>query len=116
MNDYLGETTTQNITMPRGDSRAYTVTLKDEAGVQIPFTAGDSVFFTAKLDLSVEVPDVLIEVTTFTDDSAVIHFVPSDTDSLDPGVYAYDIQWNTGTDKYTIIKGFLNIEEDVTRD
>ena len=116
MNNYLGEITTQNITMQRGDSKSYTITLKDGDGVQIPFTTGDSVFFTAKLDLSEETPDISVEVTTFIDGSAIIYLVPSATDSLAPDTYNYDIQWNTGTDKYTIIKGFLRIEEDVTRD
>lgn len=114
--DYLGQITEQNIVMQRGDSKSFTVILKDSNGTQIDIESGDSIFFTAKLDRSQETPDIEKEVNAFTDGTAIVYLTPSDTNDLDPLTYYYDIQWNTGTDKYTVIRGKLKIEEDVTRE
>lgn len=113
---FRGETTEVNFVMQRGDSKTYTLHLTDSAGDQIAITNGDVVYFTAKQNLSSSEADIEIEVTTFSAGDAQIDLVPSDTDSLTPGTYLYDIQWNTGSDKYTVLKGKLKIEEDVTRE
>lgn len=114
--DYLGEITEQNFVMQRGDSKSWTITLNDANGDQIVLTTGDEIVFTAKKLKTQETPDIEKSVTTFNDGSAIVYLVPADTDDLDVATYQYDMQWNHSTDKYTVLKGKLKIEEDVTRD
>lgn len=45
----------------------------------------------------------------------VIRVAPEDTKSLEPGKYFYDLELGANGDKFTILKGILDIEIDVTR-
>lgn len=114
--DYLGEITEQGLIMQRGDSRSLTLALVN-GGTPVTLTQGtDVVIFTAKLSKTQTTADITKTISTFTDGKAVIYLEPDDTDDLDVATYQYDIQWNHNSDKYTVLKGKLKIEEDVTRD
>lgn len=94
---------TSAINLTRGDSDTITVSMKDDFGVQIPFQTGDTVYLTVKTDTSTATKVFQKVVTSFTSGNAIINIVPSDTKSLEYGVYVYDIQWNQSSGTITTL-------------
>lgn len=45
----------------------------------------------------------------------VVRVAPEDTENLEPGKYFYDLEIGANGDIFTILKGVLEIERDVTR-
>lgn len=45
----------------------------------------------------------------------VIRVAPEDTESLEPGKYYYDLEIGVNGDIFTVLKGVLELERDVTR-
>lgn len=57
------------------------------------------------------------DTTAGTNGSATISLLPADTASLDVGEYDFDIVLTTASNEnYTVIRGKLDLEYDVTRD
>lgn len=82
-----------SIFMTRGDSETITVSLQDSAGVDVPLTAGDTIYFTVKPDTQTDEKILQKVVTSFTDGKAIIAIVPSDTKHLPaPIELMYDVQ------------------------
>ena len=82
------------------------------------------VFFTLKTNPSLPDSQASLQkiVTTFSDTisgtsgSANIPILPSDTTNLEPGEYDFDISVCTNSSaNYTVLKGKLDLEYDVTR-
>ena len=44
----------------------------------------------------------------------VVRVAPEDTENLEPGKYYYDLEIGVNGDRFTILKGVLEIERDVT--
>lgn len=44
-----------------------------------------------------------------------IRVAPEDTDELEVGNYFYDLEIGLNEDKFTLLRGILKIEEDITR-
>ena len=103
------------ITMTRGDTLSFGVELADQDGN--PFDI-DSAYFTCKKDLT----DVAVVFQKslnngITRDDAGLYTVrvaPDDTKSIKAGKYFYDLQVGAGDDVFTIMRGVLEIEQDVT--
>jgi len=104
----------QNIfSMVRGDTQSFELEItENNESVTV-----DSIYFTVKNDTHTD--EVLFQKKlndgiTLTDNIYNITIDPSDTDSLDYGRYAYDIEIIKNSIKKTIAVGILDIKEEVT--
>jgi hypothetical protein len=104
-----------DLIITRGDSCALTLK-KMSDGEQVDFENGESFIFSAKSKLKQPTYDIQSETFNVIDGEAIIYLTPEDT-RIREGEYFYDIQYtdlNEGV--YTIVKGNLTIDWDVTRD
>ena len=109
--------------MTRGDSKTFTLTFKNSAGV--PYCLKNwAVFFTLKTNVCLDDSEASLQkiVTTFADTTsgtsgvAAIELLPADTASLEAREYDFDIAVMTSDSKsYTVMKGKLDLQYDVTR-
>ena len=104
----------QNIfSMVRGDTQSFELEItENNESVTV-----DSIYFTVKNDTHTD--EVLFQKKlndgiTLTNDVYNITIDPSDTDELDYGRYAYDIEIIKNSVKKTILVGILEISEEVT--
>ena len=104
----------QNIfSMVRGDTQSFELEItENNESVTV-----DSIYFTVKNDTHTD--EVLFQKKlndgiTLTDNIYNIIIDPSDTDELDYGRYAYDIEIIKNSIKKTIAVGILDIKEEVT--
>lgn len=94
----------RNISMIRGDSESITVSCCDASGNQIPFSAGDTIYFTIKTSTGTDQKLMQKTVTQFTEDGrAVIAILPEDTKNLGFRAYVYDVQWTKADGTVTTI-------------
>lgn len=104
----------QNITMTKGDTLAFNVEVFDEDGNAITVDSAD---FTCKKKILENVNvfhKALGSGITQADGLLSVRVAPSDTSNADAGRYFYDMQIGIGDDIYTIMKGILEIEQDVS--
>ena len=113
----------KRLNLTRGDSANYGVTFKQSDGTLYNIKNW-SITFTLKTnrDLPDSQASLQKTVTTFSDTtsgtsgSANIPLVPADTNNLIPGEYDFDIAVCTNLgEQYTVLKGKLDLEYDVTR-
>lgn len=108
----------ENVVMVRGDTMSFGLKVEFDEGVQNLDTA----FFTCKSNF--DDYDVIfkksigdgIEIVG-TDEKSVtyrIRVAPDDTKHLEPGNYYYDFQVGINYDVFTLRKGILKIEQDLT--
>ena len=118
--------TTSNIApLIRGDTRKIEITITDEFGVPVNIQ-GHLIFFTLKTDktLADSLATLQVSYTVATDADAlvgktVLVLSATDTASVPPGKYFYDIQWvTTGAtvEVTTIALGILSVDYDITVD
>ena len=116
--------TTSNIApLIRGDTRKIEITITDEFGVPVNIQ-GHKIYFTLKTDktLADSLATLQVSYTVATDADAlvgktVLVLSATDTASVPPGKYFYDIQWKTtgGTPEVTTISlGVVLVESDIT--
>lgn len=113
----------RRLEMTRGDSKTFTLTFKNSAGV--PYCLKNwVVFFTLKTNICLDDSEASLQkiVTTFADTTsgtsgvAAIELLPADTASLEAREYDFDIAVMTSDSKsYTVMKGKLDLQYDVTR-
>ena len=113
----------RKLSLVRGDSQDYTLTIKNSSGV--PYCLKNwKIYFTLKTNYDLPDSQASLQktVTTFADTTsgtsgvAVITLDPTDTVNLDPGEYDFDIQAVTSENKnYTLMRGKYQVEYDVTR-
>lgn len=113
----------KKLSFTRGDSQTYTLTFKKADG-SLYCLKNWVVFFTLKTQYDLPDSQASLQkiVTTFADTTAgtsgvaTISLVPTDTVDLDPGEYDFDIAVRTAANEtFTVMKGKLNLEYDVTR-
>ena len=75
------------ITMVRGDTAVFTLTLKDYV-----LSDGDQVKFTVKRNPNESKAYITKTITEFTDGKAIITLTESDTKSMDDGDYLYEVE------------------------
>jgi len=91
------------LAMIRGDTELISVSMKNEAGVALPFEVGDIVYFTVKKSVSTETILLQKIIEEFNEGVAEITIEPDDTKELAYGTYKYDVQFNRGTEVKTIV-------------
>ena len=105
--------TDQNITMVSGDTLSFNVILKDQNGD--PITV-DTAHFRASREESIGNLEIDFSLSngkiTQDDGMLIVRMPPSDTSNL-VGFFYYDMGVGFGNDYYTILRGMLQIEEDV---
>lgn len=104
----------ENITMVRGDTLAFNAEVVDENGNAIIVDSAD---FTCKKKANGNenvFHKALGAGITQTDELLTIRVAPQDTKEVDAGRYFYDFQIGVGSDIYTVMRGILTIEQDVT--
>lgn len=104
-----------NLTINQGDSCYLTIMhLDDDNETVIPFEEGDTIVFSAKRKLNQKYFDIKSKPAHLIDGDLIIELLPEDTD-IPLGEYYYDIQLtNVAEDVYTIMKGILTIDWDVS--
>lgn len=113
----------RKLSLVRGDSQDYTLTIKNSSGV--PYCLKNwKIYFTLKTNYDLPDSQASLQktVTTFADTTsgtsgvAVITLDATDTVNLEPGEYDFDIQAVTSENKnYTLMRGKYQVEYDVTR-
>ena len=107
-------TATQNLSMVRGDTLTFDMTLYDvDATVE-------SIYFSCKkcaTDDEYAFQKSLGNGITCVDDAVYrVRVAPADTANLPAGEYAYDLQLGLGADIFTILYGRLILKQDVTEE
>lgn len=113
----------KRLSLTRGDTQTYTLTFKKADG-SLYNIKNWVVFFTLKTNWSLPDANASLQkiVTTFDDTtsgtsgSARVTINPTDTVDLDVGEYDFDFAVRTSTNEtFTVLKGKLDLEYDVTR-
>lgn len=105
------------ITMTKGDTLSFGLELYDENGEAL---ADDltSAFFTCKQNFTDSVnlfqKSLGNGITKADDGVYIVRIAPEDTSGAKAGKYFYDLQISIDSDVFTILKGVLEIEQDVT--
>lgn len=118
----------KRLSLTRGDSQTYTLTFKKSDGT-LYCLKNWAVFFTLKTQY--DLPDAQASLqkiyttsgifdatcgSASTTGVAVVTLDPTDTVDLNPGEYDFDIAVRTAANEtYTVMKGKLDLEYDVTR-
>lgn len=104
----------KNITMVRGDTLSFNVEVTDADGEIIEV---DSAYFTCK-KISTDDSNIFKKALgagiTQDEDGITVRVAPEDTRNVNAGQYFYDLQIGVGEDIFTILKGVLEIEQDVS--
>ena len=101
------------VTMTRGDTMSF--------GIEIEGLNQDleTAFFTCRKDLT-ESPvfqkSIGNGISKVGNQQYAVRIAPEDTANLQPGRYYYDLQLSVNSDVFTILKGVLEIDNDVTRE
>ncbi len=114
----------KRLSLTRGDSQKYTLTLKDGSSGTAFCLKNWVVYFTLKTNYALPDSKASLQkiVSTFSDTTsgttgiAEVEIVPADTKDLTPGEYDYDFAVVTSANKhYTIMKGKFDLLYDVTQ-
>lgn len=104
----------KNLTINQGDSCYITVIKEDAEGNKINFEETDVVKMSVKRNLNQKDYDIQSADATLKDGEMIIELTPEQT-NIRTGDYYYDIEYVDGNlDKYTLVKGTLTIDWDVT--
>ena len=104
----------KNITMVRGDTLSFNVEVTDANDGLIEV---DSAYFTCK---KISTDDVNIFKKALNagiiqdENGLTVRVAPEDTRNVSAGQYFYDLQIGVNSDIFTILKGVLEIEQDVS--
>ena len=104
----------ENITMVRGDTLAFNAEILDEDGNAVTVDSADFTCIKKANGSENVFHKSLGSGITQTDELLTIRVAPQDTKEVDAGRYFYDFQIGVGHDIYTVMRGMLTIEQDVT--
>ena len=102
----------QNITMVSGDTLSFNVVLKDQVGDPVTVTGAT---LKAKKNLEDVSPAISLSLGNgITQDDGVltVRLAPADTSSL-VGFLYYDMDITVDGDRFTLLRGMLQLESDV---
>lgn len=105
------------ITMTRGDTLSFGIEFYDKEGNT--FTDDlESAFFTCKQnytdDENIFQKSLENGITKIGDGQYAVRVAPEDTAGIEYGKYFYDLEIRLNSDAFTLLKGVLEIERDVT--
>lgn len=105
------------ITMTKGDTLSFGLELYDEDGNALTEDL-TSAFFTCKQNYTDSAnlfqKSIGDGITKAEDGKYIVRVAPDDTSGAEAGKYFYDFQISIGSDVFTVLKGVLEIEQDVT--
>lgn len=105
--------TDQNITMVSGDTLSFNVIVKDKSGEAVTV---DDASFRAKTNYeaatTLAINKTLGDGITQDGDTLTVRLAPADTADL-AGFFYYDCDITVGSDRFTLLRGMLQIERDV---
>ena len=109
---------TKNMSIVRGDTKAYKLVFRNQAGDVVDIT-NYKVMFTLKADSGDTDANAKISktmtVTSGASGEATLTLTSSDT-NIDAGIYVYDIQLVTASGSvHTPVTGTVTIQDDVTK-
>ncbi len=102
------------LNMVRGDTLAFGIEIE---GMEQDL---DSAYFSIKSSLSSS--DYIVQkslndgISKNSTELYTVRLAPSDTQNLEAGQYYYDLQIGVNSDIFTVLRGVINIEADVTRE
>lgn len=103
------------ITMTRGDTLSFGMEVKDDTGNGIEL---DTAYMTCKKALTDDVNVFLKSlgngITEIGDGQYAVRVAPEDTANVSAGKYFYDLQIGVNGDIFTVKKGVLELEADIT--
>ena len=106
--------TDTNITMVKGDTLSFGMEFE---GLDQDLSAA---YFSCKMDYTDDeyafqkaLNDGITKVST---GKYRVRIAPADTADLDAGLYRYDLQISVNSDVFTLMRGVLDIQEEVTED
>lgn len=92
------------ITLPRGNSAVFSLTLTNADGTPFVPSENDSVIFTLKKSTSKDANAIFVKKIVPINDRMTVTFTPADTVNLNPGDYYYDVAvCLSGVEFYTAI-------------
>lgn len=111
--------------MQVGTSRNLKVTIRDSVTKAPIDISGDKFYFTVKNSPNLDDTDAVVQVSTVTPNDAtsqagiaIIPVTASDTASVDPGSYVYDIMWlkltSSPGEREPVLAGDISFEQAVT--
>lgn len=104
-----------DFTIIKGDSYYISVTLVDEDNNTVDFQQGDVLTFSVKKKLKQPEYDIQVKNIVTTEGDTIIEITPHDT-NIREGNYYYDIEYkDTNADVYTLVRGILTIDWEVTQ-
>lgn len=105
------------MSMTRGDTFTFTVRMAKSDGAAVPFSSGDTVYFTVRKDANTTTILIQKVITLFNDGAAMFKLNPEDTKPLAFGTYKYDVQLTQADGTVmTIIKySDFRVTEEVTQ-
>ena len=104
----------QNLVMVRGDTLSFNIRCINNMDEDIDF---DKVFFTCKKnpnDEEIIFRKSLDDGITFEGGLYIIRAAPEDTQEVEIGKYYYDVRAEVGNDAYTLVRGTLTIEQNIS--
>lgn len=104
----------QNLTMVRGDTLSFNMQCVNNANETIE---ADNVFFTCKrapTDETAIFRKTLDDGITFEDGWYTLRVAPEDTRKAEIGQYYYDVEIVVGEDAYTVVRGTITIEQNIS--
>ena len=105
----------KNITMTKGDTLSFVVEISDQEKEPLDV---ETAFFTCKKNFTDEVnvfkKSIGSGITRMDAGQYTVRVAPEDTESIEAGKYFYDLQVGLNSDVFTIMKGIIEIEQDVT--
>jgi hypothetical protein len=105
----------QDFEIIRGDTCYLEVIKEDDTGTPIPFDVTDTFIFSAKKNIKQDTYDIQSTKFQLNSGKAIIELNTTDT-NVEVGEYYYDIVYKTTNDEeYTLCKGILTVDWDVTR-
>jgi len=96
----------QNISMIRGTTKYFDITLRDAAGQGYTLASGETLVFGVKKEPEDYICTVLKTLTSadLAGGKYRLTLSPSDTEEMEPGNYFYDIGLISGSDYFSVVE------------
>jgi hypothetical protein len=106
--------TDENITMVKGDTLSFNVSIKDDEGNPVTVDTAYFLCTAAPASQTYIFYKSLGDGITQEDGVLTVRVSPSDTGNKYAGIYYYDLQIGIDGDIYTLLRGLLTLEQDIT--
>lgn len=94
----------QDISIVRGTTNSFGITVTDADGHQIPVTNGQRLIFAVKKNPKDDEPLIVKTITEPVNGEYWLDLAPSDTAGFEAGKYFYDVGMQQGAEFYNVIE------------